>query len=102
MGSGSGRLNSVERLILDTSVPTWESLKPMHVARIGHGAACLDGCLIACGGENLSSAESYDPKANQWKALPSMSHKRFGAACTTVLGRVYVIGGKLNRLQNLN
>jgi hypothetical protein len=53
----------------------------MSVARIGCGAACIDGLLYVVGGDDeddraVASAECYDPSTKQWRSLPDMSVAR--------------------------
>merc|ERR1712083_452200 len=52
---------------------------------------------MGCGGHNgqneLSSAERFDPVAQDWEALPPLSQRRSGAAVAVVAGLLYVCGG---------
>jgi hypothetical protein len=49
----------------------------MSVARWGCAAVCINGNVYVVGGHDgatrLASVECYDPIANEWRALPSMS-----------------------------
>ena len=49
----------------------------MSVARSGCEAVCIDGNVCVVGGSDgeaaHASVECYDPVANEWRTLPSMS-----------------------------
>ena len=57
----------------------------------------LGGQLYAIGGSDdegrLKSAERYDPIANKWSSIPSMSLLRSNACSVAYNIQIYVIGG---------
>jgi kelch-like protein 2/3 len=64
----------------------------MSVARDGCAAACIEGNVYVVGGSdgetNHASVECYDPVANEWRTLPSMSAARcYCAAAVGEMGR---------------
>jgi N-acetylneuraminic acid mutarotase len=55
------------------------------VARRGCTAVCIDGNVYVVGGGSdaatvFASMECYDPIANEWRTLPSMSNPRWYCA----------------------
>ena len=63
----------------------------MSVARHACAAVCIEGNVYVVGGSDgatkHASAECYDPVANEWRTLPSMSTGRwFCAAAAAELG----------------
>jgi N-acetylneuraminic acid mutarotase len=77
----------------------------MSVERDQCAAACVDGVLYVVGGydsnnshtgdgNNLASAECYDPSTGEWRALPDMSVERSGCAAACIDGLLYVAGGQ--------
>ena len=53
----------------------------MSEARRGSAAVCIDGNVYVVGGGSdaatqLASMECFDPIANEWHTLPSMSNPR--------------------------
>lgn len=61
------------------------------------GVAVLNGMIYAVGGfdgaTGLSSAESYDPKANTWTLIESMSTRRSSVGVGVVNSQLYAVGG---------
>jgi len=83
---------------------SWSSTGGMSETRATHTATLLlDGRVLVSGGENiengpgqnLASAEIYDPNQGTWSAAAAMASKRrdFTATVLPVDGRVLVIGG---------
>ena len=64
----------------------------MSVAREGCAAVCIEGNVYVIGGHrddgktNHASAECYDPVANEWRTLPSMSAAR--SWCAAAVGEM--------------
>ena len=63
-----------------------------------HAAAAMGGKIYVTGGRNEemsedSSAYVYDPQADAWTQLASMSNVRRGHASAAVGGKLYVFGG---------
>ncbi|KAF4099181.1 hypothetical protein G5714_019307 [Onychostoma macrolepis] len=69
----------------------------MYERRCDVSVAVLDGFIYAMGGfdgrERLSSAERYDPSANQWTLTAPMHVQRSDASAVSLQGRVYICGG---------
>jgi len=95
-------LSSAE--IYDTSTGRWASLPPMASRRMLTSAATIAGRVFVIGGldrvdnfgltQALRSAECFDVAACAWSALPPMATPRCAAAATSLLDRVYVMGGQ--------
>eukprot|EP00964_Phaeocystis_antarctica_P010694 scaffold5888_cov62-Phaeocystis_antarctica.AAC.7 len=63
-----------------------------------YAAAAMGGKIYATGGRNeegdmLDSVFVYDPQADAWTPLASMSTSRSGHASAAVGGKLYVFGG---------
>ena len=68
----------------------------MPQGRSRHGAAAIGGKIYVTGGinqESLNSVCVYDPQADAWTQLASMSLPRQLHASTAVGGKLYVLGG---------
>ncbi len=82
--NGGSNLKSAE--MYDGATGEWRALPEMSVARGGCAAVCIDGSVVVVGGWGdmtddrqltlHASAECYDPVANEWRTLPSMSAGR--------------------------
>ena len=63
----------------------------------GHAAAAMAGKIYVTGGfdraDSLSSAYVYDPQADAWTQLASMSTARRVHTSAVVGGKLYVFGG---------
>jgi len=94
-------LTSVE--IFDPSTNAWKLVQPMNDARFDFDMVLLpDGRVLAAGGSNnatqgelgaLSSAEVYDPIADEWTALYPMHDRRRWPTLAVLSDGVYVAGG---------
>ena len=49
------------------------------------------------GGEHVSSAECYDPDADQWMEIKSMNHERSDHRLAEVNGLIFAVGGNLEQ-----
>ena len=62
----------------------------MSVARLGCAAVCIGEHVYVVGGSDgetkHASVECYDPVANEWRTLPSMSSARW--CCAAALGEM--------------
>ena len=79
----------------DTSAGQWRALPNMSVARVFCAAVCMEGNVYVVGGSDghtsastrHASVECFDPVANEWRTLPSMSTARWlCAAAVAELG----------------
>lgn len=66
------------------------------------GVAVVKGKIYAVGGLDhlwapLNTAERYDPHANQWEAISSMSTARWSLGVAVLNDQLYAIGGSDNR-----
>ena len=67
-----------------------------------HAAQLLYGLIYVTGGgwhrdEHVSSAECYDPDADQWMEIKSMNHERSGHRLAEVNGLIFAVGGNLEQ-----
>ena len=58
-----------------------------------HAATAMGGKIYVTGGTTVNSVYVYDPQADAWTQLASMSTARHGHASTLVGGKLYVFGG---------
>ena len=70
----------------------------MPQGRAGHAAAAMGGKIYVTGGavpggESENTVYVYDPQANAWTQMASMSTARRLHASAAVDGRLYVFGG---------
>lgn len=67
--------------------------------------ASFTGKVYICGGFNghecLSTAESYDPFANQWTLLEPMRNRRSGIGVIAYKDEIYALGG-FNGITRMN
>jgi hypothetical protein len=68
--SNDGAMSSCEALAFDDGVAHWESLPPMHDARVFFACGAVAECIFVAGGIGLKSAELYDTELNRWLRLP--------------------------------
>ncbi|XP_076447282.1 uncharacterized protein LOC143284483 [Babylonia areolata] len=76
----------------------WVQGGNMLYARAFHAVCVLGGRLFALGGQDqddraLKTVEVYDPEADRWSLVCSMTACRVGACATAFQGRVMVVGG---------
>ena len=66
-----------------------------------HAAQLLYGLIYVTGGDSLdehvSSAECYDPDADQWMEIKSMNHERRDHRIAEVNGLIFAVGGNLEQ-----
>jgi N-acetylneuraminic acid mutarotase len=104
VGSYEAYLRSSERF--DLCLGAWETIPSMTVRR-GHASAVSVAHMVyVCGGFAVdatieramdiggTSAERFDPAANVWEPLPSMSNVRIEPAVAVAAGKIYVCGGR--------
>jgi N-acetylneuraminic acid mutarotase len=91
--------------IYDPSDGTWTNVADLVRPRSGHTASLLrDGRVMVVGGSDLgatnvlgpeTSAEIYDPVADEWTVIYGDLRPRLGHAAVTLTdGRVVVVGGE--------
>lgn len=98
-----GRTGHPEQLVTQTEVydgTSWQEAADIPVPG-DHLAAASDGTyLYAVGGRrfvastNTRALQRYDPKTDQWTALPNMPKAFSGAGAAVVDGRLIVVGGE--------
>ncbi|MCW2722476.1 serine/threonine-protein kinase, partial [Pseudonocardia sp.] len=68
----------------DPATGTWQSLPTMPTARGGVAATCVDGRIVAAGGELptavLDTVEAFDIATGTWSTLPPLGEARHGMA----------------------
>jgi N-acetylneuraminic acid mutarotase len=85
-------------LVYDTSSGIWTQI-PLcnNKIRAAHNSCVVGGRLYVMGGNDSSSTVStmdmFDPNSGQWVSKNSMSTDRGLAACVSIGGKIYVIGG---------
>jgi N-acetylneuraminic acid mutarotase len=81
-------------------VPPWTDIADYPSAIMDNAADTLEGMVYSVGGfdggGNLNSAARYDPAANSWSWLASMTNVREKPAAAFVDGLLYVTGGWSN------
>jgi hypothetical protein len=83
---------------LDPSQDQWVSLndKPTPVTQV-HGVTIGGRIFIpggeGAGGEVLTTFEAYDPRNQQWEALPALPQARSRYALASFEGKLYLFGG---------
>src|SRR5499433_1687069 len=89
----------------DPAADKWTKKKPMTLSSHHVAVTELNGKIYAFGGFvppqsgppawiPIDNAWEYDPAADSWKALASMSTKRGSPVAAVVGGKIYVIGGR--------
>jgi len=84
---------------LDLLEGRWMSKREMSVGRFGVTTVGWRKGIVAFGGSTgnnyriLDTAEIYNPETDSWKAFPSLTMERSGAAGVVVEDRIYAIGG---------
>lgn len=98
VGGMDGRnvMSSVQRYCFRHA--QWEAVAPMNVARVGLGAAVLNGFIYAAGGSDGTrrhrSVERFCPWRGVWEFVAPMSTPRGDVACCVVGGWLYAVGGR--------
>ncbi|KAJ7957584.1 F-box/kelch-repeat protein family [Quillaja saponaria] len=83
----------------DSCLNGWSRLANMNVARYDFACAEVNGMVYAVGGcgmdgDNLSSAEVYDPDTDKWTLIESLRRPRWGCFACGFEGKLYVMGGR--------
>jgi RNA polymerase sigma factor (sigma-70 family) len=101
----------------DTSLPapalgggTWTQKADMPTGRMLLSTSTVNGKIYAIGGaprgaqqgtlmSSVSTVEEYDPATNTWRTKAHMPTARFGLSTSVFNGRIYAIGGAMDRPQ---
>lgn len=83
----------------DSCLNRWSKLANLNVARYDFACAAVDGIVYVVGGygiegDNLSSAEVYDPETDKWTLIESLRRPRSGCFACGFDGKLYVMGGR--------
>ncbi|KAF5741157.1 hypothetical protein HS088_TW10G00152 [Tripterygium wilfordii] len=83
----------------DPCLNRWCKLANMNVARYDFACAEVSGLVYAVGGygmdgDNLSSAEVYNPDTNKWTLIESLRRPRWGCFACGFEGKLYIMGGR--------
>ena len=92
--------------VYDPAADNWQQMAAMPTARHRHAAVVLDGKIYVTGGftsphqafgvadgEESNAVEAYDPVADTWTTLASLSKPRLYHASAVVDGKLYIFGG---------
>eukprot|EP00898_Chlorokybus_atmophyticus_P007001 jgi/Chlat1/7301/Chrsp58S06930 len=98
-GAGSVAVSTVD--CYDVKTGQWLSVPPLQTARHSLGAAALDGCLYAVGGDrhehnakhSSRRVECFDPQIGKWSSAPKLTVPRSGVAVCVLDGSLYAVGG---------
>jgi len=100
-GAIEGSASPRTALLYDRSSGIWTQI-PLHNngSRGGHGSAVVGGRLYVVGGidsigRTLATMDMFDPGSGQWVSKNPMPTSRSLAACVSIEGKIYVIGGGL-------
>ena len=97
-GTAEGEAYARVTLVYDTSSGMWTEIPiPGDRIRAAHGSCIVGGKLYVVGGNDsirsIATLERFDPTRGQWDTLSSMLTDRGLAACVSMEGKIYVIGG---------
>jgi N-acetylneuraminic acid mutarotase len=95
--------NTARHDIYDPATNTWSTAAPLITARSAGATFTLDGRIVYAGGEckdpgasvTFTEVEAYDPRTNQWRALPALQPGRHAAAAVAVGEQAYLLGGNM-------
>lgn len=81
----------------DPATGAWQTMPDMPSPRGGVAATCVDGRIVAAGGEEptrvLNTVDAYDTATGTWSALPPLPVPRHGISLGVVGNSVYAVGG---------
>jgi N-acetylneuraminic acid mutarotase len=95
--------NTTRHDVYDPATNAWSTAAPLITARSAGVVFSLAGRIVYAGGEckdaqasvTFSEVEAYDPRTNQWTALPALAPGRHAAAAAAVGEQAYLFGGNL-------
>lgn len=97
-------------LVYDSLADTWETKSSMPSFKFWTSAVAYDGKVYTFGGTTsagsggvspLNTVEMYDPETDTWTSKHPMPTARAGSRSIVFGGKVYVIGGILERLKQM-
>ena len=73
----------------------WYTTAPMNNKRLYSAAVEWNGTVVVTGGFDpvTASVEQFNPKTNQWTALPDLQVARYNHALVNINNCLYAIGG---------
>jgi len=95
--------NTTRHDVYDPATDRWSTAAPLITARSAGAVFSLAGRIVYAGGEcrdqqasvTFSEVEAYDPRTDQWTALPALQPGRHAAAAVAVGEQAYLFGGNL-------
>ena len=95
--------NTARHDVYDPATNTWSTAAPLMTARSAGATFALGGRIVYAGGEckdpaasvTFTEVEAYDPRTNQWMALPPLQPGRHAAAAVAVGEQAYLLGGNM-------
>ena len=95
--------NTARHDVYDPASNAWTTAAPLPTPRSAGVAFSLGGRIVYAGGEcknpqgsvTFSEVEVYDPRTDQWSALPALQSGRHAAAAVAMGEQAYVFGGNL-------
>ncbi|KAI4365111.1 hypothetical protein MLD38_021129 [Melastoma candidum] len=91
----------------DIGLDRWSRCAALSMPRSDFACAVCDGKVYVAGGQStlasargVSTAEVYDPVADEWQPLPNMNTTRYKCVGVTWQGKIHVVGGFAERLDS--
>ncbi|XP_038712482.1 kelch-like protein 8 [Tripterygium wilfordii] len=95
-------LSSVRRYNVQSN--EWSTCAPLGVPRYNFACSVCENRIYVAGGKSevtsargIAHAEVYDPTLDVWTPLPNMSTLRYKCVGVTWQGKIYVVGGFVER-----
>jgi len=94
-------------LVADLTTARCWSIASMTQPHAHGGMVTLDKVVYVFGGETwfdtpTSWCENYEAGANEWIEIPPLPVPSSGMGATTLRGKIYVVGAKLEKILELN
>jgi len=99
IGGFNGSTNLQTNEEYDPLANTWATKANMPTARCGFSGTICGKIHIISGSPSIKTNEEYDPTTDTWATRVDIPTGRQIAGCTSVNGKIYVIGG-LDNLSN--
>lgn len=95
--------NTTRHDVYDPATNTWTTAAPLITARSAGATFSLGGRIVYAGGEckdprasvTFTEVEAYDPRTDQWMALPALQPGRHAAAAVAAGEQAYLLGGNI-------